>query len=80
MYFSDNPEEVRLSDFGLRIRARFLYEYDFGDSWEHQIRVKKILTPKSNCFYPVCIDGKRACTPFILWWSVRIYGTKARNT
>ncbi|WP_431356844.1 IS1096 element passenger TnpR family protein [Komarekiella delphini-convector] len=22
-----------------------------------------MLTPKSNCFYPVCIDGKRACPP-----------------
>ncbi|MEO1764066.1 MAG: plasmid pRiA4b ORF-3 family protein [Cyanobacteria bacterium J06629_18] len=63
MHFSDNPDEVRLSSFGLRIRERFLYEYDFGDSWQHQIRVEKILTPKPKCFYPVCIDGKRACPP-----------------
>ncbi|MER3494525.1 MAG: hypothetical protein C4323_21060 [Mastigocladus sp. ERB_26_2] len=33
------------------------------DNWQHQIRVEAILTPKSNCFYPVCIDGKRACPP-----------------
>ncbi|MEA5569218.1 MULTISPECIES: IS1096 element passenger TnpR family protein [unclassified Anabaena] len=34
-----------------------------GDNWQHQIRVEAILTPESNCFYPVCIDGKRACPP-----------------
>lgn len=63
MDFSDDPKEVKLSDFGWRMRERFLYEYDFGDNWQHQIRVEAILTPKSNCFYPVCIDGKRACPP-----------------
>lgn len=56
MHFADNPEEVRLSSFGLRIRERFIYEYDFGDSWQHQIRVEKILTPKPNCFYPDFYD------------------------
>ncbi|MBD2362202.1 hypothetical protein H6G36_13580 [Anabaena minutissima FACHB-250] len=34
-----------------------------GDNWQHQIRVEAILTPESNCFYPVCMDGKRACPP-----------------
>ncbi|WP_193199181.1 plasmid pRiA4b ORF-3 family protein [Nostoc sp. MG11] len=63
MWFSDDPKVVKLSDFGWRMRERFLYEYDFGDNWQHQIRVEAILTPKSNCVYPVCIDGKRACPP-----------------
>lgn len=27
MEFSDDPKEVKLSDFGLRTRERFLYEY-----------------------------------------------------
>lgn len=63
MWFSDDPKVVKLSDFGWRGRERFLYEYDFGDNWQHQIRVEAILTPESNCFYPVCISGKRACPP-----------------
>ncbi|MCP6761224.1 MAG: plasmid pRiA4b ORF-3 family protein [Fischerella sp. CENA71] len=63
MWFSDDPKVVKLSDFGWRMRERFLYEYDFGDNWQHQIRVEAILTPESNCFYPLCIDGKRACPP-----------------
>lgn len=63
MWFSDDPRAVKLLDFGWRSRERFLYEYDFGDNWQHQIRVEAIFTPESNCFYPVCIDGKRACPP-----------------
>ena len=61
--FSDDPRKVKLSSFDWRAKERFLYEYDFGDSWQHQIRVEAILAPKSNCFYPVCISGQRACPP-----------------
>ena len=61
--FSDDPRLVKLSSFDWREKERFLYEYDFGDSWQHQIRVEAILAPKSNCFYPVCISGQRACPP-----------------
>ncbi|WP_109011482.1 IS1096 element passenger TnpR family protein [Nostoc commune] len=32
------------------MREGFLYEYDFSDNWQHQIRVAAILTPQSNCF------------------------------
>ena len=43
--------------------AAFLYEYDFGDSWEHRIDVEKVLPPERGVFYPRCIGGKRACPP-----------------
>jgi hypothetical protein len=39
------------------------YEYDFGDSWVHQIRLEKILDPDPDVIYPICIKGKRACPP-----------------
>lgn len=38
------------------------YVYDFGDSWEHEIRLEKIL-PREKRKYPACIAGKRACPP-----------------
>jgi hypothetical protein len=41
--FSDDPEKVHLADFGFRLRERFLYEYDFYDSWEHDVRLEKVL-------------------------------------
>lgn len=44
-------------------KAKFTYEYDFGDDWLHTILVEKILTPEEGRQYPVCIKGKRACPP-----------------
>jgi hypothetical protein len=41
----------------------FLYEYDFGDSWEHEIVVEKVLPAVEGIRYPICIAGKRACPP-----------------
>lgn len=41
----------------------FIYEYDFGDSWEHEIKVEKILSVESGTHYPVCLAGERACPP-----------------
>ncbi|TVQ14304.1 MAG: plasmid pRiA4b ORF-3 family protein, partial [Leptolyngbya sp. DLM2.Bin27] len=37
--------------------------YDFGDSWEHEILVEKVLAPEPDTSYPVCIKAKRACPP-----------------
>lgn len=61
--FSDNPEKVLLSAFGFRTRERFLYEYDFGDEWLHEVRIEKRLQIDPKKAYPVCIDGKHAAPP-----------------
>jgi hypothetical protein len=39
---------------------KFLYEYDFGDNWEHDVVVEKILT---NITFALCLEGERACPP-----------------
>lgn len=39
------------------------YVYDFGDNWEHIIKLEKILPRDENVDYPKCIAGKRACPP-----------------
>ncbi len=42
----------------------FRYEYDFGDSWEHQIILEEILPPDAaTAKVAVCLDGARACPP-----------------
>ena len=41
----------------------FLYEYDFGDSWENVLLVGDILEYKEGVRYPVCLAGERACPP-----------------
>jgi len=43
--------------------SRLLYLYDFGDDWQHDIRVEKILLRQEGQAYPVCVDGERACPP-----------------
>ncbi len=61
--FHKNPEEIRLSDLHLRIKERFLYEYDFEAFWQHQVRLESILPFHSTKTYPVCIGGARQAPP-----------------
>jgi len=42
---------------------KFTYEYDFGDSWLHEIVVEKIEPSDEPHPRAVCLDGKRACPP-----------------
>ena len=44
-------------------KSKFAYEYDFGDSWEHEILVEKILPAIGAKRSPSCLDGRRACPP-----------------
>ena len=58
-----DAEEVNIKDFILQHGLeKFVYVYDFGDNWIHDITVDdtKYL---SSCPYPVCLDGKGACPP-----------------
>jgi Plasmid pRiA4b ORF-3-like protein len=42
---------------------RFVYEYDFGDSWHHEVLFEghPAIEPKAK--YPLCLEGERACPP-----------------
>jgi len=44
-------------------RKKLLYEYDFGDSWLHEILVERILPPDPSMRNPVCTAGENACPP-----------------
>ena len=45
------------------VGVEFLYEYDLGDSWVHQVRVEEIKEPETNAFKPRCLAGERSCPP-----------------
>ncbi len=44
-------------------KVRWLYEYDFGDGWRHEVLFEGFppLNPKTKP--PVCLEGERACPP-----------------
>lgn len=57
----ENEKRFRLNQFVTRKGYKFIYEYDFGDGWEHTILVEAILPVEKGRQYPVCLEGKRAC-------------------
>ncbi|MGC9333737.1 MAG: plasmid pRiA4b ORF-3 family protein [Anaerolineae bacterium] len=59
----NDEQEVMLRQVAPREGSKFRYEYDFGDSWLHQVLVEKILPPEPGQVYPVCIQGRRARPP-----------------
>jgi len=61
--FSDDPNQVRLSQFRLRPSERFLYEYDFTDRWRLNVRLQAVLPAEAQQVYPVCTAGKYVCPP-----------------
>lgn len=42
---------------------RFTYLYDMGDSWEHELRIEKVLPADSDIKYPRFVDGTGSCPP-----------------
>lgn len=54
---------IRLNDLLKKEKETMIYEYDFGDGWEHEIRLEKVLPFDESTPIPVCIDGARDCPP-----------------
>ncbi|MGH7846615.1 MAG: plasmid pRiA4b ORF-3 family protein [Candidatus Binatia bacterium] len=44
-------------------KQKLIYEYDFGDGWEHEILLEKVLQADPGVRYPRCLGGARACPP-----------------
>ncbi len=58
-----DEDRFRLDQVLRREKDSIVYEYDFGDGWEHKIVLEKILAPAAGVAVPSCIGGKRACPP-----------------
>jgi len=41
----------------------FVYEYDFGDGWQHKIKVEKIVPIDEQNFWSMCVAGERSAPP-----------------
>lgn len=67
--FDDMGSETRderrytVADLAPAAKRKFVYEYDFGDSWEHDVQAEKILPPDPAFKHPICLAGANACPP-----------------
>jgi hypothetical protein len=59
----EDARRATLASLAQGEKAKFLYEYDFGDSWEHELLIEKVLPCEAGKYYLVCLTGKRACPP-----------------
>lgn len=55
--------DVRLDQVLARPKNRLYYEYDFGDSWNHTIRLEKVEPWTDGDRVAICTAGARACPP-----------------
>jgi hypothetical protein len=58
-----NARAVQLGKIIERLPKNIPYEYDFGDSWEHDLKFEKIIEWKKGMHIPQCTEGARACPP-----------------
>jgi hypothetical protein len=59
----EDENAVTLGEVCQKVKSKLIYEYDFGDGWEHTIEVQKIIEPEPGVECPVCLGGKKACPP-----------------
>lgn len=68
MQFDEYPDE-ELDERSVTVvsavgtNQRFRYEYDFGDSWEHEVTVHGVRRMPIGLRFAVCLDGAMACPP-----------------
>ena len=57
-----DESRTMLGEFIGTAGARLLYEYDFGDSWKHELLLEDILLGDGT-FQQTCVAGQRCCPP-----------------
>ncbi len=65
-FFDDEMEDekkFRLRDILKKEKDSLIYEYDFGDSWIHEVMLEKIMPYDPDVAVPMCIEAERACPP-----------------
>jgi hypothetical protein len=55
-------DRAKLGDLIDSAAAKLLYEYDFGDGWQHELLLQQILNA-DELFQRTCLAGARRCPP-----------------
>jgi len=56
-----DERRIRLNSLVEAGARRFIYLYDFGDGWEHIVKIEDIVAPKGAAIQ--CIAAENACPP-----------------
>jgi hypothetical protein len=66
-HWPDGPLDARkakladlLEDVGVKT---LFYLYDFGDGWEHTIKIERLVDPEPGALYPRLIEASGRCPP-----------------
>lgn len=62
-FHRENERRVRLRDVLVAPKDRMVYEYDFGDGWEHDVVLERVSRAAADVHYPRVVSGKRHCPP-----------------
>lgn len=57
-----NENRTKLGELIGTVGARLLYEYDFGDGWQHELLLEEVLLGDET-FQQTCVAGERSCPP-----------------
>lgn len=55
--------DVTLEQLAPAVKSKLRYTYNFGDEWEHDIVVEKVLDRTGSNSHPRCTGGRRAAPP-----------------
>lgn len=55
--------EIFIAQIFTLAERKMVYQYDFGDGWEHDVVLEKVFPRDKSVRYPVCTGGRRACPP-----------------
>ena len=56
-------KDVRLDEVLVEVGDRLQYVYDYGDSWEHVVRLEKVIDRSAQAAWAVCTHGRRDGPP-----------------
>lgn len=65
--WGDGPLDARKANLGDVLEdvgtKTLRYLYDFGDGWEHTIKVERLIDPEPGALYPRLIEASGRCPP-----------------
>ena len=57
-----DENRTKLGELIGTVGAKLLYEYDFGDGWQHELLLEDVLLGDES-FQQICVAGRRCCPP-----------------